>query len=61
MRPTNDGRQSKYHNKGGACLVRLISYLNQSCPALRVERLLGRQGLYQLSYSRFTSISSNHW
>jgi len=40
--------------KGGACLVRLISYLNRSRPALRVGRLLGRQGLYQLSYSRKT-------
>ena len=36
----------------GACLVRLISYLNRSRPALRVGRLLGRQGLYPLSYSR---------
>jgi len=44
---------------GGACFVMLISYLNRSPPALRRGSLLGRQGLYQLSYSRKTvSISA---
>ena len=37
---------------GGPCLIAIISYLEQSATALRKRQLLGRQGLYQLSYSR---------
>ena len=29
MRPTNDGRQSKYHNKGG-CLPREANFVSES-------------------------------